>query len=74
MQLIQQQKSWNQSSFSLTSWREKSISDQIRLDPKLRGKLIEFLRDNTDCFSWSYANMTDIPLKVMTHKLNIDPH
>jgi hypothetical protein len=41
-------------------------------DP-LRGKLITFLKNNLDVFSWSPADMPGISPTIATHHLNVQP-
>lgn len=42
--------------------------------PKLKEKLISFLRTNIDVFAWIVANRPGIFADIITHKLNIDPY
>ena len=41
-------------------------------DPERR-QLIELLKANADIFAWLAADMSGIPSKIMTHRLNIAP-
>ncbi|XP_070026203.1 uncharacterized protein [Nicotiana sylvestris] len=54
-------------------WPDKKVYVGANLDKGMKGKLIEFLKANMDCFAWSHSDMTGIPPEVMTHKLNEDP-
>lgn len=40
---------------------------------KLRGELINFLKNNLDVFFWSHKDMVSIDPKVIFHHQNIDP-
>ena len=44
-----------------------------KLTKGLRGRLIDFLRSNTDCFAWSHAEMPGIDPEIIMHKLQVDP-
>ena len=44
-----------------------------QLTEGLRRRLIDFLRYNSDCFTWSHANMSGIDLEIIMHKLQVDP-
>ena len=39
----------------------------------MRTRLIEFLKENLDVFAWSHEDMPGISLKIIQHKLNVDP-
>ena len=54
--------------------REASKMTRIgtTLSPKMRTKLIQFLKENSDIFVWSHEDMPDISPKVIQHKLNMD--
>ena len=54
--------------------REASKMTRIgtTLSPKMRTKLIQFLKENLDIFVWSHEDMPDISPKVIQHKLNMD--
>ncbi|XP_065625344.1 uncharacterized protein LOC112037214 [Quercus suber] len=43
------------------------------LSPKMRTKLIQFLKENLDVFAWSHDDMPGISLEVIQHRLNVDP-
>ncbi|KAL8116987.1 hypothetical protein AgCh_023241 [Apium graveolens] len=42
------------------------------LEEPLRGKLVKFLQENSDVFTWSAADMSGIDPELITHKLNVD--
>ena len=44
-----------------------------RLDHDQKGKMTQFLRENSDVFAWSAAEMPGIPPSVIYHSLNINP-
>ena len=44
-----------------------------KLAEGLRRRLIDFLRSNSDCFTWSHIDMPWINLEVIMHKLQADP-
>ena len=37
-----------------------------------RKKLVQFLKENLDIFSWSHEDMPDISTEIIQHKLNVD--
>ena len=41
--------------------------------PEMRASLIQFLKENLDVFAWSHEDMPGIALKVIQHKLNVNP-
>ena len=43
------------------------------LSPKMRTRLIQFLKENLDIFAWSHEDMPGISPKVIQHKLNVNP-
>ena len=43
------------------------------LSPEMRTRLIEFLKENLDVFAWSHEDIPGISLKIIQHKLNVDP-
>ena len=43
------------------------------LSPKMRTRLVQFLKENLDVFAWSHEDMPGISLEVIQHKLNMDP-
>ncbi|XP_070031970.1 uncharacterized protein [Nicotiana tomentosiformis] len=57
----------------LIHWPDRKVYIGANLSPEMKGKLIEFLRANADYFDWAHSDITGIPPKVTTHKLNKDP-
>ena len=55
---------------------EREASKTIRigttLSPKMRTKLVQFLKENLDVFAWSHEDMPGVSPKVIQHKLNVD--
>ena len=43
------------------------------LSPEIRTRLVQFLKENLDIFTWSHEDMLGISPKVIQHKLNVDP-
>ena len=43
------------------------------LSPKMRTRLIQFLKENLDVFAWNHGDIPGISPKVIQHKLNVDP-
>ena len=43
------------------------------LSPKMRTRLIQFLKENIDVFAWSHEDMPGIAPEVIQHRLNVDP-
>ena len=43
------------------------------LSPRMRTRLIQFLKENLDVFTWSHEDMSGISPKVIQHKLNENP-
>ena len=43
------------------------------LSLEIRTRLIEFLKENLDVFAWSHEDMPGISLKIIQHKLNVNP-
>ena len=43
------------------------------LSPKMRTRLIQFLKENLDVCAWSHEDMPGISPKVIQHKLNVNP-
>lgn len=43
------------------------------LSPEMRTRLIQFLKENLDVFTWSHEDMPGIAPKVIQHKLNVNP-
>ena len=44
-----------------------------RLDPVLKSKIMEFLKQNLDVFAWTHEDMLGIDNEATEHKLNVDP-
>ena len=44
------------------------------LYPKMRAKLVQFLKENLDVFAWSHEDMSGIALEIIQHKLNVNPN
>uniref|UniRef100_A0A2N9EPX2 Uncharacterized protein n=1 Tax=Fagus sylvatica TaxID=28930 RepID=A0A2N9EPX2_FAGSY len=40
---------------------------------KIRGSIVQILRENADVLAWSHEDMPGISNKVMVHKLNVNP-
>ena len=51
---------------------EHIIQINARLTPKLRKRLINFLKENHNCFAWSHEDMIGIDLEVVMHRLQVD--
>ena len=45
----------------------------MALSPEIRSMLVQFLKENLDVFTWSHEDMLGISLKVIEHKLNVNP-
>ena len=43
------------------------------LNPEMRTRLIEFLKENLNIFAWSHEDMPGISPKIIQHKLTVDP-
>ena len=43
------------------------------LSPKMRTRLIGFLKENLDVFAWSHEDTPGISPEVIQHRLNVDP-
>ena len=57
----------------LVEWKvSKTTRIRTTLSPEMRTKLVQFLKENLDVFTWSHENMPDISPKVIQHKLNVD--
>ena len=39
----------------------------------MKEKLVQFLKNNLDIFTWSHEDMPGISTKIIQHKLNVDP-
>ena len=44
------------------------------LSPRMRAKLIQFLKENLDVFAWSHKDMPGIAPEIIQHKLNVNPN
>ena len=51
----------------------KTIRVGTNLSTKMKKKLVQFLKDNLDVFAWSHEDMLGISIKIIQHKLNVDP-
>ena len=45
----------------------------MTLSPEMRTRLVQFLMENLDVFTWSHEDMPGISSRVIKHKLNVDP-
>ena len=45
----------------------------MTLRPEMKTRLVQFLKENLDVFVWSHEDMPGISLKVIEHRLNVDP-
>ena len=52
---------------------DKTTKIGTTLSPKMRTRLIRFLKENLDVFAWSHEDMPSISPEVIQHKLNVDP-
>ena len=43
------------------------------LSSEMRTRLVQFLKENLDDFAWSHEDMPSISIKVIQHRLNMDP-
>ena len=43
------------------------------LSPEMRTRLIKFLKENLDVFTWSHEDMPGISPEVIQHRMNVDP-
>ena len=43
------------------------------LNPEMRARLIQFLKENLDVFAWSHEDMPGIAPEIIQHKLNVNP-
>ena len=43
------------------------------LSLEMRARLIQFLKENLDVFTWSHENMPGIAPEIIQHKLNVNP-
>ncbi|KAL0433427.1 UNVERIFIED_CONTAM: hypothetical protein Slati_2677000 [Sesamum latifolium] len=53
---------------------KKFTSIGTAMGQKIEEELVHFLRTNSDVFAWSVHDLTGIDLRVMMHKLNVDPN
>ena len=44
-----------------------------KLNSWMKGKIVEFLKENLDVFSWTHKDISGINDKVIEHHLNVDP-
>ena len=51
----------------------KTTRIRTTLSPEMRTRLIEFLKENLDVFTWSHEDMPSISPKIIQHKLNVNP-
>ena len=52
------------------TYHKVQIGAHLRLD--LHESLIDFLKQNHDCFAWSHTDMIGIDPEVMVHQLQVD--
>ena len=54
--------------------REPIKTTRIRttLSSEMRMRLVQFLKENLDVFTWSHEDMPGISIKVIQHRLNVD--
>ena len=45
----------------------------MTLSPKMKSRLVQFLKENLNVFAWSHEDMPDISTKVIQYRLNVDP-
>ena len=43
------------------------------LSRKMRSRLVQFLKENLNVFTWSHEDMPGISPRVIEHKLNVNP-
>ena len=43
------------------------------LSPEMRSRLVQFLKENLNVFTWSHEDMPGISPRVIEHKLNVNP-
>ena len=43
------------------------------LNPEIRKKLVQFLKENLDIFAWSHEDMPSISTEIIQHKQYVDP-
>ena len=44
-----------------------------KLTEGLGRRMLDFLRSNSDCFTWSHVDMPGIDPEIIIHKLQMDP-
>ena len=52
---------------------KKMIKIGTTMPEKIRGSIMQFLRENADVFAWSHEDMLGISTEVMVYKLNVNP-
>ena len=52
---------------------KKVTKVRTRLSTVLKGRIVEFLKQNLDVFAWTHKDMSGIDNEVIEHKLNVDP-
>lgn len=60
-------------SFTLKDDPTKTVQIEASLLEPIWDRLLNFLYQNVDIFTWSAFDMPRIPLKIITHKLNANP-
>ena len=45
----------------------------MALSPEMRAKLVQFLKENLDVFTWNHEDMPDISPQVIQHRPNVNP-
>jgi len=51
----------------------KTIKVGTNLDPLTKEKIISFLKNSLDVFTWSNEDMPGIPISIIQHHLKVDP-
>ena len=51
----------------------KTIWVETTLSTKMRKKLVQFFKKNSDIFAWSHEDMPSISIEIIQPKLNVDP-
>ena len=51
----------------------KTTKIGMTLSPEMRTRLIQFLKENLDVFTWSHEDMPGIAPEVIQYKLNVSP-
>ena len=57
----------------IESNKKKTTRIRTTMPDKIRGSIVQFLKENADVFAWSHEDMLVISTEVMVHKLNINP-